>query len=119
MSSEERSFIEQARRAQIVRCAIEVIAELGYAGASLAQIAKRARISKGVISYHFAGKDDLLGQVVTQVYTEGAEFMGEALATTETALQTLRVYLATNLDYIKNHRRSIAAVTEILRNLRD
>lgn len=42
------SFIEAARRAQIVESAIETIAEAGYARASMAQIAPRAGISKGV-----------------------------------------------------------------------
>ena len=42
------SFIEKARRTQIVECAIETIAEVGYAQASLGQIAKRAQISKGL-----------------------------------------------------------------------
>jgi AcrR family transcriptional regulator len=38
----ERSFTAQARRAQIVRAAIETIAELGYGQASFARIAERA-----------------------------------------------------------------------------
>ena len=57
-----RSFIEEARRAQIISSAIEVIAELGFARASLAQIARHAGISKGVISYHFAGGEVLIAQ---------------------------------------------------------
>ncbi|WP_338106680.1 TetR/AcrR family transcriptional regulator [Psychrobacillus psychrodurans] len=59
-NQKEMSFIEKARRNQIVECAIETIAEIGYAQASLGQIAKRAKISKGVISYHFANKEELL-----------------------------------------------------------
>ncbi|MBV9802070.1 MAG: TetR family transcriptional regulator, partial [Solirubrobacterales bacterium] len=61
---DSRTFIEQARRAQIVGVAIDTIAELGYAQASLARIAERAGISKGVIAYHFAGKEDLIAEVV-------------------------------------------------------
>jgi AcrR family transcriptional regulator len=56
-----QTFIEAARRAQIVTAAIETIAGLGYGQASLARIAERAGTSKGVISYHFPGKDDLAG----------------------------------------------------------
>src|SRR3970282_964613 len=63
------SFIEAARRGQIVACAIETIATLGYARASLAEGAQRAGISKSVISYHFAGKDELIREVVTEVYS--------------------------------------------------
>ena len=61
------TFIEAARRAQIVAAAIDTIAELGYGRASLARIAKRAGTSKGVISYHFASKDDLIREIVAEV----------------------------------------------------
>jgi AcrR family transcriptional regulator len=68
---EERTFTETARRAQIVQAAIDTIAELGYGRASLARIAERLGISKGVISYHFAGKDDLIKEVVLEVVESG------------------------------------------------
>ena len=74
-SGQDLSFIERARRAQIVAAAIEVIVEEGIGQASLARIAGRAGISKGVVSYHFAGKDALMTQVVVSVYESGAEFM--------------------------------------------
>ena len=51
--------------------AIDTIAEVGYANASLARIAVRLGISKGVISYHFAGKDDLIAEIVSQVLATG------------------------------------------------
>lgn len=58
-----RTFTESARRAQIVTAAIEVIAEVGYAKASFSRIAKQAALSStGMISYHFAGKDDLVAE---------------------------------------------------------
>jgi TetR/AcrR family fatty acid metabolism transcriptional regulator len=63
-SSGSPTFTETARRAQILRCAIEAIAESGYGRASLAEIARRAGVSKGVVSYYFASKDELLAQVV-------------------------------------------------------
>ena len=69
------SFIEQARRAQIVECAIETIADLGFAQASLAQIAKRAGVSTGVISYYFAGKDELIREVSAYVFSAGEAFI--------------------------------------------
>ena len=63
-----RTFIETARRAQIVQAAIDTIADLGYANASYAQIAKRAGLSStGLISYHFHSKDDLIEQVIAEL----------------------------------------------------
>jgi TetR/AcrR family fatty acid metabolism transcriptional regulator len=49
--------METARRAQIMAAAIDTIAEAGFAGASFAPIAGKLGISRGLISYHFAGKD--------------------------------------------------------------
>ena len=62
-----RSFVEAARRAQIVEAAIATIAEEGYARASFVRIAKRASISPGLISYHFTAKDALITEVLRTV----------------------------------------------------
>ena len=63
-----RTFTESGRRAQIVASAIEVIAEVGYTNASFSRIAKHAGLSStGMISYHFAGKDDLYAACVTEI----------------------------------------------------
>ena len=63
----QRSFIEAARRTQIVEAAIATIAEEGYARASFVRIAKRASISPGLISYHFTAKDELITEVLRTV----------------------------------------------------
>ena len=65
---QKRSFIEDARRGQIVAAAIETIAEIGYAKASFVQIARRAGISPGLITYHFAKREELMKQVMLTVH---------------------------------------------------
>lgn len=62
------SFIEVAWRVQIIECTIETLATLGYKQAWLAQIAKRAGISKGVITYYFTIKEQLIEQIVSEIY---------------------------------------------------
>jgi len=57
-----------ARRSQIVAAMIDVIAELGFGQASFARIAERAGVSSTrLISYHFAGKDELITAVAEDV----------------------------------------------------
>ena len=58
------TFIERARRAQIVEAAITTIAEEGYARASFVRIARRAGVRAGLISYHFSTRDDLIAEVL-------------------------------------------------------
>ncbi|GAA4902358.1 TetR/AcrR family transcriptional regulator [Streptomonospora salina] len=113
-----RTFTEEARRAQIVECAIDTIADVGYGQASLAGIAKRAGISKGVISYHFAGKDELIERVVEHVYTKSAENMAHRLHDQPTAAATLRVYLTASIEFIRDHPREIAVIGDIVVNHR-
>ena len=112
------SFIEAARKAQLIECAIETIARLGYAQASLAQIAKRAGISKGVIVYYFSSKEELFEQVIQAIYTEGARFLGPPIAAQPTATLMLRTYIQTNVEYIGTHRLQMLAIREIVLNFR-
>jgi AcrR family transcriptional regulator len=115
-SPAERTFIETARRNQIVAAAIDTIAEDGYARASFARIAARARISPGLISYHFAGKDDLIEQVVRDVLAEAAAYMRPRIQAETTGQGMLRAYIESNLAFIRDHRNHMAATLEIARN---
>jgi AcrR family transcriptional regulator len=113
------SFIEAARRAQIIEYTIETIATLGYAQASLAQIARRAGISKSVIWYHFASKEELLRQVVTEIYTASAIEMGRAIESApHSTRDLLHTYIRSSLTFIAKHRTEIRVLGEIFINLR-
>ena len=113
---EERTFIETARRAQIVAAAIDTIADFGYAGASFARIAERLGISRGLISYHFTGKDDLMKQVVRDVIEKGMAYMRPRILAGSTGPGMLRAYIETNLAFMRENRKDLIAVSEIARS---
>jgi AcrR family transcriptional regulator len=108
-----RSFIENARRAQIIDCTIDVIATVGYARASLARIAKLAGISKSVISYHFDGKDELVREVVKAVYARGGAAMAPRITAQQSVCGMLRAYIESNLGFIATHPNHVVAVYNI------
>ncbi|WP_152360439.1 TetR/AcrR family transcriptional regulator [Microlunatus speluncae] len=116
------TFTETARRAQIVDCAIRVVSRHGYAGASLSRVAELAGISKGVITYHFASKAEILEAAVAEVFARGAEYArthwADVLADEAEPRQLLRGYLESNLGYIAAHPEQINAVVEIIRGHR-
>jgi AcrR family transcriptional regulator len=113
------SFIEEARRAQIIESAVATFAELGYANTSLARIAERAGISKGVISYHFAGKTELMERIVEQVYREIIEFVVPRVEKETTAVGALRARIIAVAEYMRDHRAQLLALGEIFNNFRD
>jgi betaine-aldehyde dehydrogenase len=52
--------VEDTRRRQLVEVTIDSLAELGYVGTTLAQIAARADVSPGLVAHYFGDKDGLL-----------------------------------------------------------
>lgn len=110
------TFTEVARRAQIIEAAIDTIAEVGYAKASLARIGERVGISKGLIGYHFAGKNDLIKQVVIEVVEAGRAYILPRVLAESTGPARLRAYIESNLAFMSEHRNYMVAVVEILRN---
>jgi betaine-aldehyde dehydrogenase len=52
--------LEESRRRQLIEVTIDSLAELGYVGTTLAQIAGRAGVSSGLVAHYFGDKDGLL-----------------------------------------------------------
>lgn len=113
------SFIEAARRAQIIAAAITTVNERGYAGASLTEIAARAKTSKSVISYHFDGKEELLAKVVDQVYAEIGERVLAAVEAADGWPAKLAACVRAELGYMRDHRERMLAANEIVISHRD
>lgn len=112
------TFTEQARRAQIIAAAIEVIAEAGYSRTSLAKIAERVGVAKSVVLYHFANKDALVSAIVSDVLGRGAVMMAPAMAAESTASGKLAAYIRSNIAFIRDHRRDTVAMLEIITGFR-
>ena len=107
------SFIEEARRRQIVETAIRTIASRGYSQASLAEIARQAGISKGVISYHFEGKDELVEEILSRLLREPTEFIKKRVDASDRALDRLRAYVTANFEFMKTHRDNYVALVDL------
>jgi TetR/AcrR family transcriptional regulator, fatty acid metabolism regulator protein len=113
-----RSFIATARLEQIIDCAIDTIANLGYAQASLEQIARRAGISKSAIAYHWKSKEKLISKILDTVYRDGADFMSTRINVASPAASMLTAYIEANVEYIETHRLQVLAVVEIIQKRR-
>lgn len=112
-----RTFTESGRRAQIVTAAIEVIAEVGYAKASFGRIAKHAGLSStGMISYHFAGKDDLLAACVAEIEQVTEAFMAPRVDAADGHVAQLRAYVESNIALVGEHPAAVRALIDIVRN---
>lgn len=116
------TLTQEVRRTRIVDAAIDCLSRDGWHRTTMASIAQEAGISRGLISYHFAGRDDLheavLESVVSVVFGAGAAAIEPRITSAGTAMDMLRAYVEENLRFIGSHRREMTALTEVIPNLR-
>ena len=110
------TFTQRKRRDQLVECAIDAIVAVGYPRASVAEVARRAGVSKGVITYHFPAKNDLIQAVIADVIAEMQQYLEPRLRAADPLQYPERFiasYLATWTGYIETHGRQVLALVRI------
>jgi AcrR family transcriptional regulator len=107
------TFTELARREQIVACAIEVIAEVGYPQTSIRKIAERAGIAMSVVLYHFGSKDGLVEAMIAAMYQSALTIVVPAIAAARTPTQQLSAYIRSSVTYFDTHRVHLTALTQL------
>ena len=101
------TFTQLKRRDQLVDCAIDAVAELGFPRTSVAEVARRAGVSKGVVTYHFAAKDDLIGAVIAHVLGSMTEYVQPRLLAAEPLKfpeRFIAPYIGTWVEYFRDSR---------------
>ena len=101
-----RTFIEQARRVQILDAALELFASKGYNETSLSDIAGTLSISKGVISYHFEGKTELGAEAVRHMLRHYGEFVRLRLEGKASLRDKLLELPAACIDFVRENPSS-------------
>ena len=112
------TFTQRKRRDQLVDCAIDAIAELGFDRASVGEVARRAGVSKGVVTYHFAAKDDLIYEVVAEIFDSVKAFLESRLGATSPE-RFVADYITAWVDYYRTNTRYMLAIREIWSNFRN
>jgi TetR/AcrR family fatty acid metabolism transcriptional regulator len=106
------SFIEEARRKQILDIAIDEIDRRGYSNTSIDAIAARAGISKGVIYYHFQGKRELVGSITAALLDELFEYRKARVEAETSARAKLRTYIEAYFEFVCANERKFTAMLE-------
>lgn len=120
--STSKTFTQVKRRDQLVECAIDAIVELGFQRASVAEVARRAGVSKGVVTYHFPAKEELIRAVVTDVLGTMVDYLEPRLRATEPGTYPERypaAYITEWVGYLGSHPRPVIALVRIYNSFRD
>ena len=68
-TQEQLEIIKGEKAHRIGEAALKLFAEKGYEGTSISEIAKEAGVSKGLIYNYFASKEEIVRNLVDQVFT--------------------------------------------------
>jgi AcrR family transcriptional regulator len=113
MRSEPATFTQSARRSQIVACAIDVVAEFGWANTSIRKIADRVGIAMSAVLYHFGTKDNLVDAIVEEMYRTALSDIVPAVNAESTAAGKLTAYIRASVSYFDSHRSHLAATVAL------
>ncbi|WP_328616747.1 TetR family transcriptional regulator [Amycolatopsis sp. NBC_00355] len=107
------SAVHAARRAQLVDAAIDVLARDGYAAASTVRIARAAGVSRGVLTYHFRDRADLIAAVVQSVYALAGAELGPRVVRAGSPRASLLAFIGGSVGFYAAHPRHLAALSAV------
>ena len=96
-SAVPRDELEEARRAQLIEVTIDSLADVGYVGTTLAQIARRAGVSPGLVAHYFGDKDRLFESAFRSLARVVAVRMRERFALASTPRARVQAVIDANL----------------------
>jgi TetR/AcrR family transcriptional regulator, transcriptional repressor of bet genes len=96
---------EDARRRQLIEATIESIAELGFNATTIAEIARRANVSTGLVSFYFGDKDGLLEATLRHLARELSRAVAVRLRDAVTPRDRIQAIVDANLGASQFDRR--------------
>lgn len=103
-------------RERLLDAAATEFSELGYSGASIAGIARRAGMSKSTVFHHFNSKEALYLAVIGSAVGDFGQRIDHVLGDAGSCRQVLARFQGEHLRQLRDHRR---VVRLILRELQD
>jgi len=107
-----------ATRQAIILATVALIGEVGWAGVTTRAVARRAKVTQGVIHYHFGSKEALLRDAVITAFTEMLSTPTLALTSAPSISQGLTAVIASLAEISDEHllRVSTEALSLALRD---
>ena len=94
------------RRAQIVAAARALVAAGGLSALTFGALEQRLGYSRGVLTYHFADKDEIVAALLQSAVAEIDDATTEKLGATATLEEAVRAVLRTKVDGFLGHQEA-------------
>lgn len=108
-----RPDVSDQRIPQIFEAAIGMFSSKGIDGASMAEIAGAAGVSKATIYHYFESKDSLILSLVRQLFEADRPELSRLQAADTPALAALGAYSRRLVDLLDEHRELLPVIAEV------
>jgi len=88
---------------RILHAAASVFADVGFAGARVDEIAKRADMNKALIYYHVGSKETLYGEVIAAMLNEAETRLMQEMSNADAPEDRLRRYIRNLSRFLDEH----------------
>jgi len=97
-------------RANLLKTALSVFSAKGYAAATLDDVAKAAKVTRGAIYWHFKSKADLYNTLIQELSARGTTVVQQALAEGGTLIDILRRIFVRQCALIEDDKEARAVM---------
>lgn len=91
------------RKEQILQAAERVFAQKGYQEATIADVARKAKVSEATIYEYFLSKEELLFLIPGETARQGKENLEHLLQFIRSAADKIRAFIFDHLNFYQNH----------------
>ncbi len=99
-----------------MQCAMEMMAEVGYAQTTIGSVSKRLGISKGVIQYHFPSKEELIQETIAYIYATARDYMSSQIWNTTDEWKQICSFIQVSCQFYQQYPMHIKALQAIRTN---
>jgi AcrR family transcriptional regulator len=104
----KNEVVTEFRTGEILLAAERVFGERGYAGATVAAIARAAGVAKGTVYLYFRSKDEIFHAAHERDLGEMRATTAAAIAAASGTAAQLRAYVASKIEFCASHRAFFA-----------
>jgi AcrR family transcriptional regulator len=101
-----RDSLRELRRSQIVAAAREIVADHGLTALTIGALEERLGYSRGVMTYHFRDKDEIVDAVLASALAEIDQATHAQVVAGATAIDKVGAVLRANLHGFLGHREA-------------
>ncbi|MDR1209896.1 MAG: TetR/AcrR family transcriptional regulator [Clostridiales bacterium] len=102
----------QEKKSGILKATLELIAEQGFHGTSVSQIADKANVNVGSLYYHFTNKDDILNALYLDCKKRITQYAFQCYSANNTVDKRLKILIRNIIRFFSENQQELSFIEQ-------